>query len=253
MLPLTVRARVRAPLATAVLLLLAGCGGTGNGKAAAGATPPEDFGCLTEAQAKSGTTSYDDTEGNPVDAWLGGKGAAAVLLMHQSDGDLCQWMPQAELLAGDGYRVLVVDSNGSEVPEVVAGVALLRAKGARHVLLMGASKGGTGVLAGAVEVNPPVDAVVSLSAPEYYGVTDAASAVPRLTAPVLYMAAAGDTEFAEAGKALHKATTKAPENRLEIVGGPMHGVGMLTDDANWATVTDFLAKYAGGSGGGGAG
>ncbi|MFD3457239.1 alpha/beta hydrolase family protein [Streptomyces sp. NPDC058691] len=241
-----VRVRVCAPLAA--VLLLAGCGGGGDGKAAAEATPPEDFGCLTEAQAKSGSTSYDDTEGNPVDAWLGGKGDAAVLLMHQSDGDLCQWMPQADILAKDGYRVLVVDSNGSEVPEVVAGVKLLRAKGAGHVLLMGASKGGTGVLAGAVEVSPPVDAVVSLSAPEYYGVTDAAAAVPRLTAPVLYMAAAGDTEFAEAGKALHKATKKAPENRLEIVSGPMHGVGMFTSDANWATVTDFLAKYAGGAG-----
>ncbi|MGW3244765.1 alpha/beta hydrolase family protein [Streptomyces sp. NPDC001070] len=237
--------RARLCAVPAAVLLLTACGGGDGGGQAADATPPEDFGCLTAAQAKSGSVSYDDTDDNPVDAWFAGKGDAAVLLMHQSDGDLCQWLPQAELLLKDGYRVLVVDSNGSEVPEVVGGVGFLRAKGVKHVLLMGASKGGTAVLEGAAAVDPPVDAVVSLSAPEAYGTMDASSAVPRLTAPVLYMAAAGDTEFAESTKALSKATKKAAENRLDIVSGPQHGVGMLTYDPNWATVTSFLKKYAG--------
>ncbi|MFG2304623.1 alpha/beta hydrolase family protein [Actinacidiphila glaucinigra] len=240
---LTLRARLCA--ASAAVLLLAGCGGGDGGGRAADAAPPEDFGCLTAAQAKAGSVGYDDTGGNPVDAWLGGRGDTAVLLMHQADGDMCQWMPQAGLLVKDGYRVLVVDSNGSEVPEVVGGVAFLRAQGARHVLLMGASKGGTAVLEGAASADPPVDAVVSLSAPETYGTMDASSAVPRLTVPVLYMAAAGDTAFAESTEALSKATKKAAENRLDIVGGPQHGVGMLTYDPNWATVAAFLKKYAG--------
>ncbi|MDX3214701.1 hypothetical protein PV318_03955 [Streptomyces sp. ME02-6991-2B] len=242
-MPFTLRARLCA--ASAAALLLAGCGGGKGGGQAADSSPPEDFGCLTAAQAKSGSVSYDDTDGNPVDAWFAGKGGTAVLLMHQADGDMCQWVPHAGELVKDGYRVLVVDSNGSEVPEVVAGVAFLRAKGARRVLLMGASKGGTAVLEGAASVEPPVDAVVSLSAPEAYGTMDAISAVPRLTVPVLYMAAAGDTQFADAAKALNKATKKAPENRLDIVDGPQHGVGMLTSESDRATVTDFLAKYAG--------
>jgi pimeloyl-ACP methyl ester carboxylesterase len=241
-MPFTLRARLCA--ASAAALLLAGCGGGKGGGQAADSSPPEDFGCLTAAQAKSGSVSYDDTDGNPVDAWFAGKGGTAVLLMHQADGDMCQWVPQAGELVKDGYRVLVVDSNGSEVPEVVAGVAFLRAKGARRVLLMGASKGGTAVLEGAASVEPPVDAVVSLSAPEAYGTMDAISAVPRLTVPVLYMAAADDTQFADAAKALSKATKKAAENRLDIVDGPQHGVGMLTSESNQATVTDFLAKYA---------
>ncbi|MFE0627258.1 alpha/beta hydrolase family protein [Streptomyces sp. NPDC058864] len=241
---LTSRARLCA--ASVAVLLLAGCGGGDGGGQAADAAPPEDFGCLTAAQAKAGSVGYDDTDANPVDAWFAGKGDTAVLLMHQADGDMCQWMPQADLLVKDGYRVLVVDSNGSEVPEVVGGVAFLRAKGVRHVLLMGASKGGTAVLEGAASVDPPVDAVVSLSAPETYGTMDAGSAVPRLTVPVLYMAAAGDTGFAESTEALSRATKKAPENRLEIVAGPQHGVGMLGYDPNWATVTAFLKKYAAG-------
>lgn len=237
--------RARLCAASAAVLLLAGCGGGDGGGQAADATPPEDFGCLTAAQAESGSTGYDDTDDNPVDAWFAGRGDAAVLLMHQADGDMCQWMPQADLLLKDGYRVLVVDSNGSEVPEVVGGVAFLRGKGVKHVLLMGASKGGTAVLEGAASVDPPVDAVVALSAPETYGTMDASAAVSRLTAPVLYMAAAGDTEFADSTKALSKATKKAAENRLEIVGGPQHGVGMLGYDPHWATVTAFLRKYAG--------
>ncbi|MDF9814455.1 hypothetical protein [Streptomyces sp. SPB162] len=233
-------------LATALPLFLTSCGDGGGATAESSATAPvKTFDCLTEAQAKAGSITFKDTGGNAVDGYLAGAGTTGIVLAHQADGNVCQWVPKALELAGSGYRVLAIDSNGDEPPEVVAGAQLLRSKGAKKLVLMGASKGGTSVLAAAAKVAPAPDAVVSLSAPERYGQMDAAAAVPGLTAPILYMAADGDTAFADSTKALSKASVKAAENSLYIVTGANHGVSMLDDAGNWAKVTAFLKKYGG--------
>ncbi|NEA57648.1 alpha/beta hydrolase [Streptomyces sp. SID13666] len=246
----TFRAIAATALATALPLFLTACGDDGGsgGKATAEPSPAatvKTFDCLTEAQAKAGSITFKDTGGNAVDGYLAGTGTAGIVLAHQSDGNVCQWVPKALELVKSGYRVLAIDSNGDEVPEVVAGAQLLRGKGATKLVLMGASKGGTSVLTAAAKVQPPADAVVSLSAPEQYGQMDAAAAVPGLTAPVFYMAADGDTAFADSTKALSKASVKAKENSLYIVTGIHHGVSMLDDAENWAKVTAFLKKYGG--------
>ncbi|MCZ4118033.1 alpha/beta hydrolase family protein [Streptomyces sp. H39-S7] len=246
----TFRAVTAVALATALPLLLAACGDDGGsgGKATAEPSPTatvKAFDCLTAAQAKAGSITFKDTGGNAVDGFLAGTGATGIVLAHQSDGTVCQWVPKALELARSGFQVLAIDSNGDEAPEVVAGAQLLRGKGAKKLVLMGASKGGTSVLTAAAKVQPPADAVVSLSAPEQYGQMDAAAAVPGLTAPILYMAADGDAAFAESTKALSKASAKAKENSLLIVTGAHHGVSMLDDAENWAKVTAFLKKYGG--------
>lgn len=244
------RALAATALATALPLFLTACGdgGGSGGKATAEPSPTatlKTFDCLTEAQAKAGSIAFKDTAGSTVDGYLAGTGATGIVLAHQADGNVCQWVPKALELVQSGYRVLAIDSNGAEVPEVVAGTQLLRAKGVKKVVLMGASKGGTAVLTAAAKVQPPADAVVSLSGPQQYGQMDAAAAVPGLTAPILYMAADGDTEFADSTKALSKASVKARENSLYIVTGANHGVSMLDDAGNWAKVTAFLKKYGG--------
>lgn len=242
------RPPVRAVAASALavsFLLLAGCGGGGGGSTAAPSpsATANDFGCLSPGQAKAGSVTFPSSEGQDVEGFLTGTGTTALVLAHQADGDVCQWVPNALDLAKDGYRVLAVNSAGSEVPEITAAAAYLRGKGVRKVLLVGASKGGTSVLSAAATITPRVDAVVSLSAPTTYNGMDASSAVPTLTMPVFYMAAEADTDFAESTKALSKATKKATENDLYIVGGANHGVSMLSDAANFAKVKAFLKKY----------
>lgn len=245
-------APLRAAAASALVvssLLLAGCGGgDGDGKAAAApspSAPADDFGCLSPEQAKAGSVTFRSADGQDVGAFATGTGGTALVLAHQADGDVCQWVPNALDLAEDGYRVVAVNSAGSEVSELTAAVAWVRAEGAAKVLLVGASKGGTSVLTTAAAVTPKVDAVVSLSAPSTYSGMDASMAVPSLTMPVFYMAAEFDSPFADSTKALSKATKKAAENDLHIVGGSNHGVGMLTDPANYALVEAFLKKYGG--------
>ena len=41
-----------------------------------------------------------------------GKGTTAVILAHQSEGDLCDWLPYARRLASKGYFVFPVDFRG---------------------------------------------------------------------------------------------------------------------------------------------
>ncbi|NUS17973.1 MAG: hypothetical protein HOY69_42350 [Streptomyces sp.] len=249
--PVPLRA-VGASVVAAAFLMLAGCGG-GSGDDGGGgrrtSTPAaaevDDFGCLSPEQAKSGYVTFPSSENQDVEAFQAGQGSTALVLAHQADGDVCQWVPDAVDLSHDGYRVIAVQSAGSEVAELTAAVTYARSKGAHKVLLVGASKGGTAVLTSAGTVTPPVDAVVSLSAPADYNGMDAAGTVPGLTMPVFYMAAEGDTDFATSTRALSEATKKAAENDLAIVGGASHGVSMLDDPADFAKVKAFLKKYGG--------
>lgn len=244
------RFRVRAVTAAGVaasLLLLAGCAGGGSDAKGTDAASPsvtaDDFGCLSPEQAKAGSVTFPDADGQDVEAFASGSGSTALVLAHQADGDVCQWVPRAVDLAKDGYRVVAVDSAGSEVAELTAAVKYARAKGAAKVLLVGASKGGTAVLSAAGVITPKVDAVVSLSAPATYGGMDASSVVPTLTMPVLYMAADLDSSFADSTRQLSRATTRAAEDDLDIVQGAAHGVGMLSDETNYARLKAFLRKY----------
>lgn len=73
---------------------------------------------------------------------------------------------------------------------------------------------------------------------------NALGAVPKLTAPVLYMAAEYDAYFGEDAKTLNRASTKAAEHKLIYVkGAGEHGVALLYSQENWAAVRAFLKKY----------
>jgi dienelactone hydrolase len=240
-----------ATVLAAAFLLLAGCGGDGGGKGDGSAASPSaavevnDFGCLTPDEAKAGYAVFPSSDGQDVEAFAAGEGSTALILAHQADGTVCQWVPDAQVLAKEGYRVVAVDSVGSDVAELTAAATYARAHGAKKVLLVGASKGGTAVLTAAGSITPPVDAVVSLSAPGIYTGMDALGTVPTLAMPLFYMASGGDTDFAASTKELSKASTKAAENDLTIVDGVNHGVNMLDDPENFAKVKDFLKKYGG--------
>ncbi|MFE6972209.1 alpha/beta hydrolase family protein [Streptomyces sp. NPDC057682] len=239
--------------AAATLLVtasLAGCsGGGGDGKDDGGggtaAEQPDDFTCLTEAEAKSSSITFTVDDGSEIGGYApkGGSGAG-IVLAHQADGTVCQWKDKADELSKAGYRVLAVNSNGQEVDEVVGAAGYLRDKGAKKILLMGASKGGTAVLAAAPRLKPQPDAVVALSAPTQYQAMNALKAVPELTAPVLYMAADGDGDFAVGEKELNRQSVKSSEHRFVLVRGEsLHGVALLDDAKRWGTVRAFLTKY----------
>ncbi|WP_405937701.1 hypothetical protein OG338_14280 [Streptomyces sp. NBC_00726] len=230
---------------------LAGCssdGGDGRGDGDGGgvsAGKPDDFGCLTPEEAARASITFPVGDGSETGAYAprGGSGAG-IVLAHQSDGTACQWKDKADELSKAGYRVLAVNSNGQEVAEVIGAAAYLRDKGAKKLLLMGASKGGTAVLAAAPRLEPRPDAVVALSAPTRYAGMNALRAVPELTSPVLYMVADLDGDFGSGVREMNEKSTKSPDHELVYVQDESaHGVALLHDDARWAKVRGFLAKY----------
>ena len=189
-----------------------------------------------------------------------GKGTTAVILAHQSDGDLCEWLPYARRLAGKGYFVFPIDFRGAGLSQRRTGAAAnrlaadlaaaakeLRRLGKRKVFLVGASMGGIASLVAGANVKPPVDGVVSISSPARFRGLDAAATAPRLRVPVLYLAAEDDDnagyDFSRDAETMHAATSSA-DKQLELLPGPLHGVGLLAGSgAAKALVEGFLAAH----------
>lgn len=189
-----------------------------------------------------------------------GKGTTAVILAHQSEGSLCDWLPYARRLAGQGYFVFPVDFRGYGFSQARRGAAAnrfagdlaaatkaLRKLGKRKVFLVGASMGGIASLVAAVNVSPAVDGVVSISSPARFRGMDALRSAPRLRVPVLYLAAADDDnagyDFSQDAEALHAATA-AVDKRLEVLPGSLHGIALVDDSPQArALVTAFLGAH----------
>jgi pimeloyl-ACP methyl ester carboxylesterase len=176
-----------------------------------------------------------------------GKGTTAVILAHQSSGDLCDWLPYARRLASRGYFVFPVDFRGYGFSQVRTGAAstrfaadlaaatkALRKLGKKKVFLVGASMGGIASLVAGVNVTPAVDGVVSISAPARFRGMDALKTAPRLQVPVLYLAAEGDDnagyDFSQDAEAMYAATASA-DKRLEVLPGSLHGIALMAGSA----------------------
>jgi pimeloyl-ACP methyl ester carboxylesterase len=159
-----------------------------------------------------------------------GKGPRALLLTHQSGGNLCDWWPFARTLAQRGYRVLAIDldylgQSGKPTydADVATAVRHLRTTGARRVAVVGLSLGGTVAVRAAAQVKPRLDAVASISGPaEYFGI-DALPAAKRTMVPVLVVIAETDTGIdVTAVKALG-AAARGRGSKLVVVPGSAHG------------------------------
>jgi pimeloyl-ACP methyl ester carboxylesterase len=264
----------RAMTCAALLLLLAGCGDGGT----TGGTGGNAAGSPVAAGTSAGTPSPEpsdpagchggvpgqlvrfgpDGAANLVGA-VYGTGRTGLVFAHQSGGNRCQWAAYAVESAKAGYRALSFDFAGSgDSPAgvandaaVIAAAAYLRAQGVQTVVLVGASMGGTAVLAAAPHITPPVAGVISLSAPAVFQGVDAGAAVRGLAVPVLYAACQNDTGFAEDAGALYAATPAShPRTLLVVPGCSSHGV-QLVDPARQpeaasvrTAVHDFLAAHA---------
>ena len=176
-----------------------------------------------------------------------GKGTTAVILAHQSEGDLCDWLPYARRLASRGYFVFPVDFRGYGLSQVRTGAAAtrfaadlaaatkaLRKLGKKKVFLVGASMGGIASLVAGVNVTPAVDGVVSISSPARFRGMDALKTAPRLQVPVLYLAAEEDDnagfDFSQDAEAMYAATASA-NKRLEVLPGSLHGIALMAGSA----------------------
>jgi esterase/lipase len=170
-----------------------------------------------------------------------GTGQYGVVLANQTDTHPCDWLPFARTLRGKGYRVLLFEyhdyPHGGD--EVTAASGELRRRGVTQVAFVGASVGGAASLVAAGSTVPPPAAVVSISAPADFLELDAASAVTKLTLPLLFIDSKDDTPYSDDARSMFKAAA-SKDKHLKIVPGDAHGIDILSEPVGPAIRTMIL-------------
>ena len=202
--------------------------------------------------------SFRAADGTKLVGHIFGNGRNAVILGHQSNGSLCEWLAYARRLARLGYTAFAIDFRGHGLSQQRAGAAgnrlasdldaavkLVRKRGKQKVFLVGASMGGIASLVAAANVKPAVDGVVSVSAPARFMGMNATVSAPRLRVPVLYLAAEDDDnagyDFSADAREMH-AATGAVDKRLQILPGSSHGVALVAGSPRARTLIETFLK-----------
>ena len=203
---------------------------------------------------KGGDVTFEAPDGTKLAGHVFGRGRTAVVLAHMSDGDLCQWAPYAARLAKLGYVALAFDFRNAGASQtrhypaniryggdVTGAIREARRLGARKVFLVGASLGGSAVLQAGANVRPRVDGVVSVSGAA--DLSHAIESVPKLSAPVLYLAGSGDTDFAKDAHRLYAATPGA-NRAITVLDDSRHGTALVGGNAKARQLVEsFLRSH----------
>jgi alpha-beta hydrolase superfamily lysophospholipase len=215
--------------------------------------------CLSRAERRRAVrfTTFDRVRLIGVEV---GSGPRVVILAHQGGGGegpwLCAWMRYARVLALQGYRVLAFDHRGfgssgqtthwarsTRVDfDVLAAIQVMRARGARKIVLAGASLGGTAVLSAAALSRSPVDGVISFASPQAFGRVDALRASRALRVPALFVSAEGDGDFALDARALYEGCGST-DKQLAIVPGTVHGAPVLQEPRTRQLVDAWIRQH----------
>ena len=202
--------------------------------------------------------SFRAADGTKLVGHVFGTGRKAVVLGHQSQSNLCDWVSYARRLARLGYTAFAIDFRGHGLSQhregaagsrlaldLAAAVKVMRQRGKQKVFLVGASMGGIASLVAGANVKPAVDGVVSVSAPARFLGMDAVATAPRLRVPVLYLAAENDDnagyDFSKDAKELHAATA-ATDKRLVVLPGFLHGVALVGASARTRSLIESFLK-----------
>jgi pimeloyl-ACP methyl ester carboxylesterase len=186
-----------------------------------------------------------------------GEGPRGVVLAHQSDADMCQWLPYATLLASQGYRVVAFDFAGfgtssrtrtpTYIDDIRTVVGYLREQNTPNVVVVGASMGATMSIVAAAAPTPPVAGVVAISPPKVFDSINAERAAPNLRVPALYIAGDEDGDYSVYAREIEDATPEELRGLL-VVSAPEHGVALVEAQspagaAVRAAIAEFLAEH----------
>lgn len=173
-----------------------------------------------------------------------------VVLAHMRGADRSTWDPIVGDLNSTGYNTLAFDfrgygdSSGKRDTnldiDLAAAVDQARSDGAATVVLIGASMGGTAVLAGGAALG--ADGVIAISAPGGFLGLDGAGGAADISAPVLLIDTEGDRPYVDDLTAIEANT----EASLITFSGSAHGTAIFsTHDAEiTSAILDFLESVA---------
>jgi pimeloyl-ACP methyl ester carboxylesterase len=224
-----------------LLLAAVGCGG-GDAEEArqttslSGATSMTTEAPCGEEDAEAITLTTK--EGTELTAALVGDGEVGVVLGHQFRSDFCSWVPFAKQLAEHEMRALAINFGSTSLDaDMVAGSRELRRRGAKRIIFVGASMGGTAALVAAAKTD--VAGVAALSAPREFGGLDALPSVRRLKIPALFLAGRQDVRFARDARRLYRAMSSRNKTLVATTGFE-HGTDLLQDPEAERALLDFL-------------
>jgi pimeloyl-ACP methyl ester carboxylesterase len=226
----------------------------------AGAMPASPQPSPTEEPTPGTPVAFRTPDGVRIAGRVFGNGTVGVVLAHQIDGDQRDWWSFAEELADDGYRALTIDFRGycpgdgagcsgdggtaDAWRDLAAAAEWLRGRGARRIVLVGASMGGTAAAVAGAEGGSAVDGVIALSAPAACcGMTPERAALRAAGIPMLFLAGNADGEAAPDARQL--ARRAGADAEAVIVDSGEHGVdligGLAAPDIERRTTQEMLA------------
>jgi uncharacterized protein len=199
--------------------------------------------------------SFVTSDSVQLDGWMYGRGRTVVVCSEQYMTGDGIWTGSgiAEQLVARGYAVLAYDFRGvgasSGSPErslldvdLRAAITYVRLQGATRVALLGVSMGGTASLN--VAGTDPVAAVITLSAPQAFGVTVTNADLITDRAPKLFINSDGDAYAAATARMYRLAVSP---KQLHLYPGSAHGIdlfaGVESGDVS-QRILNFLAIYA---------
>jgi pimeloyl-ACP methyl ester carboxylesterase len=231
-------------LGVAGLALAAGCGSDAPARNARASKVPADAPITAECPEE---VVPDDAEritvlgedGTAIGGAVFGQGDTAVILVHGSGQDLCDWMSFVPKVAGLGVTVVPYDlrgrgtSGGSRTDvdplpgDLAAVVDAVRERGAERVVLVGTSLGAATALVSAGDIQPAVDAVVAVSPPLALGGAKVLDRLASFPGPVFLLATDGDEIFARNVETLSAAFPEITD--AQVIDGSQHGMRLVAE------------------------
>lgn len=232
--------------------------------ATAGAMPTSPQPSPTEEPTPGNAVTFRTTDGVRIAGRVFGDGRVGVVFGHQIDGDQRDWWSFAEELADEEYRALTIDFRGycpqdgagcsgdggtaDAWRDLAAAAEWLRGRGARRIVLVGASMGGTAAAVAGAERGSAVDGVIALSAPATCcGMTPERAALRAARIPMLFLA--GDADGEAATDARQLARWAGGDAEAVILNSGEHGVdligGLAAPDIERRTTEAMLAFLEG--------
>lgn len=111
--------------------------------------------------------------------------------------------------------------------DIAAAVGHLRRQGASRVVIVGASMGASAVVVAGAVINPPVDAVVAVSAPWNFRGQEAGTAAAALRVAFRAIGAGDDGDASKTAKRLVAKATRSPDAASITVAKGGHGWSLL--------------------------
>lgn len=191
--------------------------------------------------------TFQTSDGITLEGRRFGNGEDFVVLAHMRPASMESWFDFAAILADQGYSAIAFNFRGygnsegdgfAVATDVTAAYDYATELGAARVFAFGASMGGTGVLAAAADRD--LAGAASLSAPAFFEGSDAVAGAAVSTAPLLLIAAEGDTPYPADAEAVGAVR---PDAGVLILTGSRHGTDLFIDHGEEleAALLEFLA------------